>query len=118
MHQEAPIGHGRHPYNFCKPEDGARTAQGVNPLCGNELTVYLELSDGRINDIAFQDSGGAISQTSVSLVTTVFTGKGEEEALALFGNVRAVLTEGSDGEVDLARLGSLAAPRGPGSSPG
>ena len=77
MYQEVIIDHGRHPYNLRKLEDATRTAQGVNPLCANELTVYLELSDGRINDIAFQGSGGAISQTSASL-TTVFTGKGEE----------------------------------------
>jgi nitrogen fixation NifU-like protein len=134
MYQEVIIGHGRSPHNFRKLEDATRTAQGVNPLCGNALTVYLELTDGRINDVAFHGSRGAISQTSVSLMTTALTDKGEEEALALFGDFHAVLTEGSDGEVDLARLGSLAAlssmsecthfgppstataPRGPGSS--
>ena len=101
MYQEVIIDHGRHPYNLRKLEDATRTAQGVNPLCANELTVYLELSDGRINDIAFQGSGGAISQASTSLLSTVFTGKGEEEPLALFMDVHAVLTEGSDGQVDL-----------------
>ena len=85
------------------------SARSQPSLCGNELTVCLELTDGRINDVAFQGSRGAISPTSVSLMTTVLTGKGEEEALALFMDVHAVLTEGSDGEVDLARLGSLAA---------
>ena len=54
-----------------------------------QLTVHLELTDGRINDIAFQGSGGAISQTSASLMTTVLTGKSEEEALALFEDVHA-----------------------------
>ena len=101
MYQEVIIDHGRHPYNLRKLEDATRTAQGVNPLCANELTVYLELSDGRINDIAFQGSGGAISQASTSLLSTVFTGKGEEEPLALFMDVHAVLTEVSDGQVDL-----------------
>jgi len=110
-YQEVIIGHGRHPYNLRKLEDATRTAQGVNPLCGNELTVYLELTDGRINDVAFQGSRGAISQTSVSLMTTVLTGNGDEEALALIGDVHAVLTEGSDGEVDLAA--SAHSPRSP-----
>lgn len=109
MYQQVIIDHGRSPHNFRKPEDATRTAQGVNPLCGNTLTICLELTDGRINDVAFLGSRGAISQTSVSLMTTVLTGKGEEEALALFEDVHAVLTEGSDGDVDLARLGSLAA---------
>ena len=101
MYQEVIIDHGRHPYNLRKLEDATRTAQGVNPLCANELTVYLELSDGRINDIAFQGSGGAISQAFTSLLSTVFTGKDEEEPLALFMDVHAVLTEGSDAQVDL-----------------
>ncbi len=111
MYQEVIIGHGRSPHNFRKLEDATRTAQGVNPLCGNALTVYLELSDGRINDVAFQGSRGAISQTSVSLLTTVRTGKSGEAALALFGDVHGVLTEGSDGEVDLAA--SAHSPRSP-----
>jgi nitrogen fixation NifU-like protein len=109
MHQEVIIDHGRHPYNLRKLEDATRTALGVNPLCANQLTGHLELTDGRINGIGFQGSGGAISQTCASLLSTVRTGKSGEVALALFGDVRAVLTEESDGEVDLARLGSLAA---------
>jgi nitrogen fixation NifU-like protein len=101
MYQEVIIVHGRHPYNLRKLENATRTAQGVNPPCANQLTGHLELTDGRINDIAFQGSGGAISQTCASLLSTVFTGKGEEEALALFGDVHAVLIEGSDGQVGL-----------------
>ena len=107
MYQEVIIVHGRHPYNLRKLENATRTAQGVNPLCANALTGHLELTDGRINGIAFQGSGGAISQTCASLLSTVRTGKSGEAALALFGDVHGVLTEESDGEVDLARLGSL-----------
>jgi len=107
MHQEVIIDHGRHPYNLRKLEDATRTAKGVNPLCANALTGHLELTDGHINGIAFQGSGGAISQTCASLLSTVRTGKSGEAALALFGDVHGVLTEESDGEVDLARLGSL-----------
>jgi nitrogen fixation NifU-like protein len=109
VHQEVIIDHGRHPYNLRKLKDATRTAQGVNPLCANALTGHLELTDGRINGIGFQGSGGAISQTCASLLSTVLTGKSGEAALALFGDVHGVLTEESDGEVDLARLGSLAA---------
>lgn len=109
MYQEVIIGHGRHPHNFRKLEDPARTARGVNPLCGNESTVHPELTDGRITDVALQGSRGAIPQASASLMTTVLTDKSEEEVLALFGEVHAMLTGGSDGEVDLARIGSLVA---------
>jgi nitrogen fixation NifU-like protein len=109
MYQEGIIDHGRHRHNFRKLEDATRTVEGVNPLCGDELTVCLVLTDGRISDIVFQGSGCAISQTSASLMTTVLTGKSEETALALFGDLHAMLTEGSDSEIDLAHLGSLAA---------
>lgn|GEM_PF-2244348 len=109
MNQEVIIGHGRHPHNLRKLEHETRTARGVNPLCGNQFTVHPELTDGRITDIALQGSGGAIPQTSASLMTTVLTDKSEEEVLALFGEVHAMLTGGSDGEVDLARIGSLVA---------
>ena len=96
------IDHRHHPHNFRKLKDAARAAQGVNPLCGNELTVCLELTDGRSNGIAFQGSRGASSQTSASLMTTAPTGKGEEEALAPFGDFHATMTERSDSEVGLA----------------
>src|SRR5664280_1377774 len=58
-YQEVIIGHGRHPHNFRKLEDPTRTARGVNPLCGNQLTVHPELTDGRITDIALRGSGGS-----------------------------------------------------------
>ena len=112
MYQEVTIGHGRHPHTFRKPRDAIRTAEGVNPPCGNGFTVDLELTGGRIGDIAFQGSGDAISQTPDSLTTAVLTGKSEEEALALFGDVHSMLTEGSDGEADQVRLGSFAARAG------
>lgn len=108
MYQEVIIDHGRYPHNFRGLEDATRTAEGVSPPCGDELTVYLVLTDSRICDIAVQGSGGAISQASASLMTTVPAGRSEAEALALFGDVHAMMTEGSDGEVGLAHLGRFA----------
>jgi nitrogen fixation NifU-like protein len=96
-YQEVIIDHGRHPHNFRRLENATRTAEGVNPLCGDEITDYLVLTDGCITDIAFQGSGCAISQASASLMTKALTGKSEEEALALFRDVHSLLTEGSDG---------------------
>jgi nitrogen fixation NifU-like protein len=109
MYQEVIIDHDRHPHKFRRLENMTRTAEGVTPLCGDELTVYLVLTDGCITDTAFQGSGCASSQASASLMTKALTGKSEEEALALFADVHSLLTERSDGDVDLARLGSLAA---------
>jgi nitrogen fixation protein NifU and related proteins len=109
MHQEVIIDHGRRPHNFPKLKNATRIADGANPLCCNQLTVHLELTDDRIiNDIASRVLEGP-SRRPASLMSTVLTGKSEEEAFALFGDVHAMLTVESDGDVNLARLGSLAA---------
>ena len=108
LYQEVIIDHGRRPRNFGELEGATRTAEGFNPLCGDQLTLYVRLADGRIADIAFQGAGCAIAQASASLMTTALKGKKEEEALALFGRVHAMLTEGPNGKVPPAELGKLA----------
>ena len=108
LYQEVIIDHGRRPRNFRELERATRTAEGVNPLCGDQLTLYVKLADGHIADIAFQGSGCAISQASASLMTAALKGKTEQEALALFGRVHTMLTEGPDREAGVAELGKLA----------
>jgi len=109
LYQEVVIDHSRHPRNFRKLEDPTSTAEGFNPLCGDQLTLYVKLGDGVIQDIAFQGDGCAISKASASLMTAALKGKNPQEALALFGRVHALLTEGPRGEVNLAGVGKLAA---------
>ena len=108
LYQEVIIDHGRRPRNFRQLEGATYTAEGVNPLCGDHLTLYVNLTDGYIADIAFQGSGCAISQASASLMTAALKGKTETEALALFGCVHAMLTEGPNGETGVAEMGKLA----------
>jgi len=108
LYQDVVVDHGRHPRNFRELEGATRTAEGVNPLCGDQLTLYVKLVDGQIEDIAFQGVGCAISQASASLMTTALKGKNQEEALALFGRIHAMLTEGPNGEVPPEELGKLA----------
>jgi len=108
LYQEVIIDHGRRPRNFRELEGATRTAEGVNPLCGDQLTLYVKLADGHIADIAFQGTGCAISQASASLMTAALKGKTEQEALALFGRVHTMLTEGPDREAGVAELGKLA----------
>lgn len=71
--------------------------------------LYVKLAEGVIQDIAFQGSGCAISKASASLMTVALKGKKQEEALALFGRVHAMLTEGPSGEVNPEDPGKLAA---------
>ena len=108
LYQEVIIDHGRRPRNFRELENATRTVEGVNPLCGDQLTLYVKLADGQIEDIAFQGTGCAISQASASLMTAALKGKTQGEALALFGRVHAMLTEGPNGEGHLEELGKLA----------
>jgi len=108
LYQEVIVDHGRYPRNFRKLDDATCTAEGVNPSCGDELTLYVKLLDGSIEDISFQGSGCAISQASASLMTEALKGKTQDEALVLFGQMYTMLTERSDGEVLAERLGKLA----------
>ncbi len=109
LYQEVVIVHSRHPRNFHTLDDPTSTAEGFNPLCGDHLTLYVKLGDGVIEDIAFQGDGCAITKASASLMTAALRGKNQQEALALFGRVHALLTEGPRGEVNLKGVGKLAA---------
>lgn len=108
LYQEVIIDHGKRPRNFRLLEGATRTAEGFNPLCGDQLRVYLKLADGLIEDIAFQGVGCAISQASASLMTLAVKGKTQEEALALFARVHALLTEGPHALEPPEELGKLA----------
>ena len=109
LYQEVIIDHARRPRNFQKLENPTCMAEGFNPLCGDHLTLYVKLGDGVIEDIAFQGDGCAISKASASLMTTAVKGKKPEEALAIFGRVHTLLTEGPKGEANLEGVGKFAA---------
>ncbi len=91
LYQSVILDHNRKPRNF-RPLDGARKAEGYNPLCGDHLTVWLKLKGDTIEDVSFQGSGCAISQASASLMTTVMQGKDKAEAKALFDRFRDLVT--------------------------
>ncbi len=109
LYQQVIIDHSRHPQNFGRLGDATRTVEGVNPLCGDQVTLYVKVLDDRIADISFEGVGCAISMASASLMTTALKGKRRDEALALFGPVRAMLTESPGDEIALPELGKLAA---------
>jgi nitrogen fixation protein NifU and related proteins len=108
LYQEVVIDHSRRPRNFRKPEGANRTAEGVNPLCGDEITLYLKLSRDVIEDIGFQGAGCAISKASASLMTAALKNKTKAEAEALFERVHSMLSEGPSSKVDPDELGKLA----------
>ncbi len=86
-----------------------RSAEGNNPLCGDELTVYLKLEADRIADIRFRGQGCAISTASASLMTEAVKGKTVAEAEALFAGFHELLTGDPSVPAEApAELGKLA----------
>src|SRR3546814_14462611 len=94
LYQEVILDHGRHPRNHRHPPDANREGRGYNPLCGDQVTIYLETdAEGRIADVAFEGRGCAISIASASLMTEVLRGKTEAEARRLFRDFHRLCTE-------------------------
>jgi len=81
LYQEVILDHSRHPRHYGVLESATHKAEGYNPLCGDRVTVYLQLDrDGRVADIRFEGKGCAISQASASLMTDLLVGKTAAEA--------------------------------------
>lgn len=110
LYQEVIIDHGRQPRNFGPMPEANRNADGFNPLCGDKLTLHLQVSDGVIRDARFEGAGCAISTASASLMTEALRGKTEAEAEALFGSFQALIT-GADPAADVGKLTVLAGVR-------
>ena len=108
LYPEMIIEHARRPRNFGELDGATCTLDGVNPLCGDELTLYLKINNDEITGISFKGSGCAISQASASLMTPAVKGLKLDEALAFFARIHAMLTTEPDGEVITAELGKLA----------
>jgi nitrogen fixation protein NifU and related proteins len=108
LYRDVIIDHNRTPRNFRKIPPPARQAEGLNPLCGDKLQVYLRLDgDDRIEDVSFEGSGCAISVASASLMTEALRGRSRAEAENLFERIHGMLTGSED--ADLASIGKLAA---------
>jgi nitrogen fixation protein NifU and related proteins len=106
LYQEVILDHNRRPRNY-RVLDGARKAEGFNPLCGDRLSVYVRLDDGVISDVSFHGSGCAISKASASLMTESLKGKTIAEADALYDRFHRMITAPTGSPVD--RLGKLTA---------
>jgi len=108
LYQEVILDHNRRPRNYGPLGSANRVAKGHNPLCGDRLTLYVQLDGGRLTDIHFEGSGCAISKASASLMTDAVKGHTVAEAMQLFGQVHAMLTMPLDQPVDDESVGKLA----------
>ena len=108
LYQQVILDHNKNPRNFGRPDETNREQEGHNPLCGDELRVYLHVDeDDTIKDIGFDGSGCAISKASASLMTDALKGMPAAAARELFERFHHVVTGDSDAGVDDADIGKL-----------
>ena len=106
LYQEVILDHSRKPRNYRElPEGGCRHAEGHNPLCGDKVSVFVDVKDDVIVDVTFKGSGCAISTASASLMTDFLRGKSVAEVEAVFKEFHELVT--SDNDENAERLGKL-----------
>ena len=108
LYQEVVMDHNRRPRNFKKLENAQQTAEGFNPLCGDQISLYLNVDDdGVIEDIGFEGAGCAISKATASMMTEAIKGKNVDKAEEIFEAFRHMLTRKPEEEYDYELLGDL-----------
>ncbi len=109
LYQEVILDHQRNPRNFARLPNANRQAEGNNALCGDRVTVYLDIEGGMIRNISFEGEGCAIAKASASMMTAAVKGKTVAEASEIFKRFHQMVMGGKDPCFDLESLGKLAA---------
>ena len=107
LYQQVILDHNKKPRNFHKLENANHTAEGYNPLCGDQLTVYLQLENGMVKDIGFEGSGCAISKAAASMMTVALKGKTKQDAETIFDEFHRMVIGELDEENTPNHLGRL-----------
>ncbi|MEX0865136.1 MAG: SUF system NifU family Fe-S cluster assembly protein [Acidimicrobiia bacterium] len=109
LYREVILDHYRNPRNRGRLDDPDATAQGVNPLCGDEITVDIDLADDVVTAVAVDSEGCSISQSSASMMTEAIKGKTRDEIDQLVARFRRMMSlDGSeDSGLDPDRPGAV-----------
>src|SRR5260221_9029032 len=107
LYQAVILDHNKKPRNFHTLENANRRAEGYNPLCGDQLNVYLHVEDDQVQEVSFEGSGCAISKASASMMTQAVKGKSKHEAEMLFNEFHRMATGDLDAETETNLLGRL-----------
>ena len=107
LYQQVILDHNKKPRNFRKLENASHTAEGYNPLCGDHLTVYLDLENDLVKEVGFEGSGCAISKAAASMMTQAVKGKSKEQAENLFQEFHSMVTGELNEETEENNLGNL-----------
>jgi nitrogen fixation NifU-like protein len=94
LYQQVILDHCKRPRNFHEMGEATCSAQGHNPLCGDQLKLFLRVGAGKVEDISFVGSGCCISKASASLLTEAIKGRTADEIRAMFERVHAMVTTG------------------------
>lgn len=93
LYQEVILDHNKHPRNRGRLDSANHIAEGHNPLCGDEVKVYLQTDGDIVSEVAFEGHGCAISTASASLMTEAIKGRSIAEAEAIFREFQSMVTE-------------------------
>lgn len=110
LYRELILDHARSPRHFGKLDSATHSAEGINPLCGDKLHLYLCVNDDKIEDARFEGSGCAISVASASLLTDMVIGIGTADALDYFDAITKRMTQANqeqEGHLDLGKIVAL-----------
>ena len=107
LYQQVILDHNKNPRNFKRLETANREQEGYNPLCGDHITLYLEMDGDFIKDVGFQGSGCAISKASASMMTAAVKGKTKGEAEVMFDEFHRMVKGDLDAETEQNHLGRL-----------
>ena len=94
LYQEIILDHGKNPRNLGKFDNYNKDAKGNNPLCGDNVHVYLRLNENKkVEDIAFEGHGCAISMASASIMTDMIRGKEEKDVKEIVTDFLGMIKE-------------------------
>ena len=97
LYQELILEHGKNPRNLGKTDNFNKDAKGNNPLCGDQVQVYLKLNEkNNVEDLTFEGSGCAISIASTSIMTELVKGKSFENAKKIVNDFFSMIKDGSE----------------------
>jgi len=105
LYQTMILDHYKKPRNFGALPDATGRADGVNPLCGDHITVHVRVADAHLEDVRFEGSGCAISKASGSLMTEIVKGKTRQEIEEIYQRFHGLVT--GDAATEANGLGKL-----------
>src|SRR3954469_7029491 len=104
LYQQVILDHCKQPRNFHEMPQASCSAQGHNPLCGDQLRLFLQTDGDVVKDVSFVGSGCCISKASASLLTESVKGRTKSEIKELFEKIHAMVTTGKPASDSIGKL--------------